>query len=263
MAQKICRQCGALFTARLKTQKFCSQTCTSESQRKPPAPCAVCGKEFWAQGTAHKTCSDECLHALRMQPKQKDCLNCVAMFMSHAAPAKFCSVECRTAHTKLRTRLKRANYTENAVKQPRYAKPVARGKSDRPCDECGVVYAPSHTYQQFCSVGCKNKAHSKRMKGDANPNYQHGLEVDYYSKEFRKTLNKQVRSKYGECFQCGGKTNLCAHHMDEVKTNNATENLACLCRSCHIRWHKSGNAELRESMTSLWRKTIASWPVDS
>lgn len=263
--EKPCQQCGELFRLRTKTQKFCSTPCLGASQRAQPKVCPMCSTVFQPKkGAAQKFCSPECLHRHRMEPKGRTCVHCGAPFQAHTNTSKFCSLECRQAEAKVRKALKRANYSETAPPppQPRHH-PPARGLLPRPCDCCGVVYTPSHTYQQFCGVACKNTAHAARMKGAANSNYRHGLETDFYSREFKRRLNKEVRARYGECFQCGAKTSLCAHHMDEDKTNNAPKNLACLCHSCHTRYHKLSDKGLRESMTSLWKKTIASWPKGS
>ena len=49
-----------------------------------------------------------------------------------------------------------------------------------------------------------------------------------------------------------------AHHLDEQVRHDVVENIAVLCRACHMRFHKSKNAALRASMTSRWKTTIAS-----
>lgn len=260
--EKSCQQCGAVYAVRSKTQKFCSSACLGASQRTPPKTCQRCGTVFQPhKGSAIKFCSPACLHAARVAPKPRVCKHCHQEYEAAANTSKFCGVSCRKAHAKEVTTSVRKERALQAVPRPAPSNaPLARGLRPRPCDECGTVYSPSHTYQQFCSPGCKNAAHSKKMKGRANPNFRHGMDVDYYSPAFKKVLNKQVRAQYGACFQCGRTSSLHAHHLDETKTNNAPGNLACLCASCHIRYHKLHDQELRESMTSLWRKTIASWP---
>ena len=263
--EKLCQQCGLAYKARSQTQKFCSAACLGTSQRTAPKECQRCGEAFQPKkGSAIKFCSPKCVHESRMEPQYKTCAHCQKEYLTHSKPSKFCSVECRRANAKLN--LVEGRRIQSLLVVPKTTlrtRPPARGMATRPCDACQALYEPSHTYQQFCSAGCKNTAHAARMKGKANSNYRHGADVDHYSLAFKKIINKQVRAQYGACFQCGATTSLHAHHLDENKTNNTETNLACLCASCHMRFHKSGNQELRESMTSLWRKTIASWPKDS
>lgn len=40
-----------------------------------------------------------------------------------------------------------------------------------------------------------------------------------------------------QCEECGLIENLHIHHLDLNPTNNSSENLKTLCRSCHTKWH--------------------------
>lgn len=52
------------------------------------------------------------------------------------------------------------------------------------------------------------------------------------SRLYRKIMVKR------QCADCGGQENLVIHHKDYDHYNNAAENLAVLCVSCHLSWHK-------------------------
>ena len=47
--------------------------------------------------------------------------------------------------------------------------------------------------------------------------------------------------KIDKCQKCGSTKKLDVHHKDGDFTNNTTENLAVLCRSCHLKEHRHRN----------------------
>ncbi len=59
---KICKHCGAEFTANSHRQKFCSLKCKTEFSGGLKKICARCGKEFKAKMKTQKYCSQECGH---------------------------------------------------------------------------------------------------------------------------------------------------------------------------------------------------------
>jgi hypothetical protein len=53
-----------------------------------------------------------------------------------------------------------------------------------------------------------------------------------------KTINKLILKK-DSCEICGSIKNLDIHHKDHNWKNNNLDNLICLCRSCHMKEHRS------------------------
>lgn len=84
--------------------------------------------------------------------------------------------------------------------------------------------------RKFCDRECMKKAFT--------------LRVDTASTESNSRKNARLRMEYfighSECQKCGSERNLDVHHIDENPFNNELENLKLLCRSCHIKEHRSG-----------------------
>lgn len=254
-----CPQCGRTYKPRRKGQKYCSPTCLTDSQRAPKKACAQCGELFQPRkGTAQKYCGPSCERAARATPKPCTCVGCGQTFLSAKVAQKFCTPACRRAVWQAEQRAKKAALAETTPKLPKQrAKPAWRGLQERPCDYCHAAYAPSHGYQQFCSVACKDAAHTERMRGRRNPNFQHGLETGVHSKQFKRELSPALRQS-ACCAECGASEPLVTHHMDENKQNNEPWNLVVLCNSCHIRFHKLRDADARLSMILRWTRITAS-----
>lgn len=53
-----------------------------------------------------------------------------------------------------------------------------------------------------------------------------------------KTINKLILKK-NKCDICGSTKSLDIHHKDHNWKNNNLDNLMCLCRSCHMKAHRS------------------------
>ena len=75
------------------------------------------------------------------------------------------------------------------------------------------------------------------ISGDNHPNYSGGERV--YPPEFNNELRRKIRARDNHACQICGVTqrNLCVHHIDCDKSNNAETNLISLCRSCHMHVH--------------------------
>ena len=52
------------------------------------------------------------------------------------------------------------------------------------------------------------------------------------------SINKLILKK-DKCEMCGSIKNLDIHHKDHNWKNNNLDNLICLCRSCHMKEHRS------------------------
>lgn len=124
----------------------------------------------------------------------------------------------------------------NDVKQ-RYTDEV------KSCTHCGVHMARKRhrsgvlesnyhfSHRKYCDREC--------MKKDFT------LRADGHSTESNSRANARLRMKYfiGHicCQACEKEENLDVHHIDENPFNNELSNLTLLCRSCHIKEHRSGS----------------------
>lgn len=59
-----------------------------------------------------------------------------------------------------------------------------------------------------------------------------------------RDIRQLIRDRDVVCQHCGknveqNRQEMCVHHIDEDRTNSDHDNLICLCRSCHMKVHKS------------------------
>lgn len=177
----------------------------------------------------------------------------------------FCSKECRNIYTNEKRfgtrecpvcnkKLKggqRYCSEECKVKRREEKKLKRRKEKLIKCEECEALFYPVNSNIKYCSMECKNKAHSSRMTGLNNSNYKTG---ENYKSEFIKIREKIKARDNFKCRYCmceeeiitylskgeeKKKSNLVIHHIDENKHNNSESNLLTLCASCHITLHKT------------------------
>jgi 5-methylcytosine-specific restriction endonuclease McrA len=110
---------------------------------------------------------------------------------------------------------------------------------------------------RFCSMECKNKAHTFRMVGEGNGRYVHGDHRRAYPPGWTQTHKRAIRERDGQvCRLCGmtrevhGKE-LPVHHIDYMKENLEPANLITVCRFCHGQMH--GRPDSREE----WRLRLS------
>lgn len=70
--------------------------------------------------------------------------------------------------------------------------------------------------RKYCSLSCANTRQ----------------EVGYHGNSWR--ARKHLKAC---CERCGTTQNLHAHHSDENRSNNSSENIQTLCDHCHDWWH--------------------------
>ena len=138
-------------------------------------------------------------------------------------------------------------------------KPVA-------CAYCGSLFQPKTATSKFCTMQCKNKAHSQAMRDDGNPRFIDGSRG--YPVLFVRMVPHIYERDSGRCSLCSGVAELQVHHIDGNIACNDPSNLIMLCRSCHTKSHKSeptASAALKliaearsSSMTSKWKETTTS-----
>lgn len=102
-------------------------------------------------------------------------------------------------------------------------------EQSKPCAECGALMSrkrfagrledlTAFNKRKFCSLSCANTRAELTKHG--------------YSWRARKHLK-------ASCEACGCTSKLEAHHIDQVKANNAPENIQTLCKFCHDFWHST------------------------
>jgi protein-arginine kinase activator protein McsA len=131
--------------------------------------------------------------------------------------------------------------TEAVLRVPVEEAEAVAERHNRLCESCGAAFGPwqnqrgrrqaaqSYAKQRFCSRSCSNRSSTRvpargeqasRWKGDAAP---------------LAAKRKRARKLYSleSCEQCG-KPASDRHHKDGDPGNNTAENVASLCRRCHM-----------------------------
>jgi len=82
-----------------------------------------------------------------------------------------------------------------------------------------------------------------QIKQENHWNWKGGITGTGYPKEWINKLRSEIRERDNyTCQECGkkqGKHKLDIHHIDGIKININHDNLIALCRSCHIKKHRS------------------------
>ena len=163
-------------------------------------------------------CSVKCRGALYAVTHASPCPECGRPALNRRGK-KFCSPEC---------------FTAARSRRPVYAN-AAKVRASKTCRWCGAHFTPKTLRQPTCSRECAAAEHAQRMTGAANPKFKNGRS---YSKAFDVARLAAFKRDNWKCLACGAPA-VIGHHMDEDVTNNAMENIASLCRTCHATHHKS------------------------
>lgn len=161
LEEKECKNCGKIFTPKLKSQKFCCYDCRyhyTYNHNFVNVICTNCGKEFkrHKDGIKHNQniyCSRKCEleHKHKEYNEIRHCEMCNTEFeVKKKSNQRFCSRRCQ--HKWQTTQVGKLN--------PRYADITTK------CDYCGKQF---HTHQykldtnrnNFCSVECRQKWYSE------------------------------------------------------------------------------------------------------
>ena len=218
---RICPQCGKSFyrTEKHATRRskisYCSHACSGAAERGENNP-------SWQGGMIERKCEtcQKVFFVKRGQVRRN---------------ARYCSKTCR------------------GVSLSGEKSPLRKERTKKPCGVCGkiMMLIPAIVdTKKYCSMACKNKAHSEVVKGENNPRYAHGQANAPYGMGFTKELKEKIRNRYGRrCLRCGcdekkNKKRLDVHHLDYDKNNADIDNLVPLCRLCHGGVH--GSKEERE-----------------
>lgn len=122
-------------------------------------------------------------------------------------------------------------------------------KEKKYCVDCLKGYKPSSNRQKRC-VACQSKEKARLLK-----EYHQKTYVKKGYNQFRENNNNwkggigvftQIKQKV-TCETCGSTENLCIHHVDRNRYNNAEGNLKCLCKRCHQIEHKCWDNFIKKS----------------
>lgn len=111
----------------------------------------------------------------------------------------------------------------------------------RHCESCGsqlerkrlpngdLEYLIHFNQRKYCSRGCMAKAFESKPV-TSNPSW---MTAHYHARKICPT---------GPCTSCGKAGRTDVHHKDGNWQNNSPGNLVRLCRSCHLKEHRSNPA---------------------
>jgi hypothetical protein len=116
-------------------------------------------------------------------------------------------------------------------------------RTPRTCQQCKQPFVPGNSRQRYCNMACAGLARRGRVLSGArqdHPNWK-GDAAGSGAKHRRA----QAEYTLGPCEDCGA-TGTDRHHKDSDPGNNRPENIAILCRRCHM--ERDGRLErLRQS----------------
>ncbi len=213
--------------------------------------CIDCNKEVSRNAKRCKSCSRKGKFNWNYKGKLlRKCTCCnksIGVYPSYIKElGNFCSRKCASiVHGSRISKLSRGknnpNYKDGKCIKENFPNCITCGKklSSFNCKHC------MKCFHVFCLSGKKRPLHSKRMKGELNPSYIHGLSFSKYSLDFNDQLKESIRKRDNyECKNCGmteeehiiiNGSVLSIHHIDYEKNNNVEENLISLCKQCHAR----------------------------
>lgn len=116
------------------------------------------------------------------------------------------------------------------------------------CGICNILFMKAKSIvrkENFCSIICKNRAHSQRMSLGGNSNWRGGIGNLPYHYFFNQTLKDKIRERDNYlCQNCGKKEqqemndigqHLVIHHIDYDKMNCNETNLIAVCNICNVK----------------------------
>jgi YHS domain-containing protein len=260
-----CASCGVVRKSKAVLCRACYQAARAATYLT--LACTHCQAEFTVMRAEHEKrvrggqerffCGPPCHQGWQRAHPSGVCDHCKGPMKIDGAKRRFCSKACRVA-------------VRNAV----------RAAKSRPCPNCGRLYVPRSSRQQYCDRTCADLAHSKRMVGAGNSRYKDGTSYAEWFRRMRPLIlerdgkvcracrqpNEMVPTGRSDGFRF--KSILVVHHINEDPADNRPENLIALCHGCHMRHHKSATTPFpwfasyavsaTRSMTSRWTATVTS-----
>lgn len=115
----------------------------------------------------------------------------------------------------------------------------------RTCEQCGGEFRYDETRcgltnwrtRRFCSEPCRRAATSAGTVTPTGAASVHWKGDNVSVRSSRERIEKLIPLDDAECESCGEPATV-RHHRDENPRNNARENIALLCRSCHHWLHQ-------------------------
>ena len=198
----ICKACGQIFCDyKSSRRKFCCVDCKNEYNLKKyvERTCKQCGASFFIRKTSLKT----------------------------NASGNFC---CRLCYNQFQATLTKESNNHSTGKW-------------LSCDECHKSiwvrrYKRQSNKNNFCSIKCRSRFHSKNNSGSANSNWRGGHQN--YRGDFEHIKRLYFNDKLLFCAICGRLKNLHIHHIIPYRytKDNSLSNLIPLCSRCH-KWFEN------------------------
>lgn len=111
----------------------------------------------------------------------------------------------------------------------------------------------------YCGKECADRAHARRMSGQTNPAYRHGMHParlqPHAAKAFREVRTLVLERDRSACAVCSSERNVHVHHIDHNPLNNRWRNLVCLCSKCHRGLHADEKSHTPSRRTRFLRWT--------
>lgn len=139
----------------------------------------------------------------------------------------------------------------NISKRPEVKKKISKANSGERNPLYGIKRSKETRQKHSITItGRKKPKHSERMKGSDNPNWKGGIACEPYcqiwsDEEYKESIKERdgykclnpTCSRLSDC--------LCLHHINYIKKDCGSGNLATLCISCNLianfnrEWHES------------------------
>lgn len=217
-------------------------SCGADTSKQP--------RDIKRNKTGNFYCSRECANKGYSNKYRKietvKCENCSSNFEIRAKykreETKFCSQKCNAQY-----KSKKSNIVVG-------------------CTLCGIKIEKIKSLSKgnnFCSMRCKNKFHRMAMKGSGNPRYVDGRNTKPYHEGWNTGFKEHIRELHGrKCILCSIeeeklKFKLDIHHIDFDKQNPKLENLAPLCKKCHLGKAHKGGMSCKKELSKQLEKLVA------
>lgn len=215
--------------------KGISYTCNNCSRPFVPTVCQP-------QATNHY-CSDECRNLKGVYKKGK-CEKCGTKVTRSVGKRLFCSRLCYNSWRKenghiLHPPSQQGTIASKETRQKRSEKAFAAYRTGQ---RVAPMLGKQHSKEWYVKMAPSFKKMSIERRGKGNPSWKDEKVNDRYPETWTLPLRREIRARDCDtCQVCSTEPekeyNLCVHHIDYSKENNAPQNLICLCRLCHSRVH--------------------------
>jgi len=258
MRERICVACKTTFSSIDNRKIYCCRECYDNYRHslKPTVKCNYCGKEIKKRPRdikEHNFCSIKCRGLFQRRGITGYCDYCGKPLTRpklyiNRSKRSFCGVKCRKDYYKIN------------------GSPLKKDKIVKYCLICSKEYnvVPALHNQKYCSMDCKNIAHSHKMSKRGNPNWQGGIANDEYAEEWCRSLKLKVlkRDEF-KCAKCGKVKNneqYDVHHISKDKKDCSMENLITLCHKCHMKYHGSTQGiRYMDYSPEQWKLSFLKW----